>query len=160
LARAEELGYQTTEDPGVHLIVDGAMLSPAQGVEDGVYSVAIPADSRAIWLASRSVVPAELESGSQDRRRLGVPVKRIVLGDADLRTEIGCGHAGLREGFHENESGHRWTDGMGRLPKDLLHPFAGNGVTVEVHLIEAGQRYPASSVSRRFLPLVAVTQAG
>lgn len=106
------------------------------------------------------MVPAEMDAGSQDRRRLGVPVKRIALRDADLRMEIGCGHAGLRAGFHENESGHRWIDGRGRLPEELLHPFAGGGVTVEVHLIEAGQRYPAASVSGRLLPPVAMTQAG
>ena len=106
-----------------------------------VYSFTVPAGSGAIWLASLSAVPQEAEPSSLDRRRLGVAVKRIVLREAELCTEIGHGHTSLREGFHDDESGHRWTDGLGRLPEELLRPFAGD-VTVEVHLIKPSLRYP------------------
>jgi len=102
-------------------------------------SFTIPAESRTLWLTSRSAVPAEVEAASPDRRRLGVPLTRIVLRDDDLRIEIGHGHAGLGEGFHKNESSHRWTGGLARLPEELLRPFAGD-LTVEVHLINPGLR--------------------
>ena len=139
LERAEALGCRLTDDSDLHLIMDGEVVR-AQAVEEGVYSFTIPAGSRAIWLASRSAVPAEVEASSQDRRRLGVLVERIVLREDDLRTEIGHGHAILREGFHENEGAHRWTDGMARLPEELLRPYASD-VTVEVHLIKPRLRY-------------------
>ena len=85
--------------------------------------------------------PARGRALSLDRRRLGVAVKRIVLAEADLRLEIGYGHPSLREGFHYYESGYRWTNGMARLPDELLRSFVDD-VTVEVHLIRADLRYP------------------
>src|SRR5205823_8771948 len=114
LERAEALGDRLTDDPDFHLIVDGEVVL-TKAVADEVYSFTIPARSGAIWLASRSAVPAETEASSQDRRRLGVSVKQIALREAGLRTAIGHAHPGLREGFHADEGGHRWTDGMARL---------------------------------------------
>jgi autotransporter passenger strand-loop-strand repeat protein len=137
--RAGALGYRFTDDPDLHLLIAGEVVR-GHAVEENFYSFTIPAGSGAIWLASRSAVPAEVEAASPDRRRLGVLVKRIVLRDDDLRTEIGCGHASLRQGFHENEGSQRWTDGMARLPDELLRPFAGD-FTIEVHLIKPRLRY-------------------
>jgi hypothetical protein len=148
--RAEALGYRLTDDPDLHLIIDGEVVR-AQAVAEEVYSFAIPAGSGAMWLASRSAVPAEVEAASQDRRRLGVLVKRIMLREDDLRTEIGHAHSSLRDGFHEDEKGQRWTDGMARLPDELLRPFTGE-VTVELHLIKPGLRYPLE-------PLASATSA-
>jgi len=139
LWRAEALGLMS-DDPDLHLIVNGEVVR-AQSVSNQVYAFTIPTVSGPICLASRSVVPAEIEYSSQDERRLGVPVRRIVVGEAALRTEIGCGHSCLHEGFHESEGGHRWTDGMARLPEELLHPSAGE-IIIEVHLAEASLRYP------------------
>jgi hypothetical protein len=56
-----------------------------------------------------------VEPSSQDRRRLGAALKAIVLRGAGLCTEIGHGHASLRDGFHDDEGGHRWTDGLARM---------------------------------------------
>ena len=141
--RAEALGYRFTDDPDLHLLIAGEVVR-GHAVEENFYSFAIPAGSGAIWLASRSAVPAEVEAASPDRRRLGVLVERIVLREDELRTEIGCGHASLRQGFHDRESGYRWTDGMARLPDELLRPFAGE-VTIEVHLVKPGLRYPLAA---------------
>ena len=142
LWRAEALGG-LTDDPDLHLIIDGAIVR-GQAVEEGVYRFAIPADSGAIWLASRSAVPAEVAAASNDRRRLGVALKRIVLREAELCTTIGSGHASLREGFHDDEGGHRWTDGMARLPDEVLRPFAGDA-TLEIHLSKQSLRYPLAT---------------
>jgi hypothetical protein len=91
------------------------------------------------WLASHSAVPQEAEPSSSDRRRLGVAIERIVLAEADLHLEIGHAHPS-----HDHEEGHRWTDGMAHLPEELLRPFADE-VTVEVHLIDPGLRYPLAA---------------
>ncbi len=143
LQRAEALGDRFADDPDLHLIIDGEVVR-AQAVADEVYSFTIHSGSRAIWLASRSAIPAEVEVSSQDRRRLGVAIERIVLAEADLRIEIGYGHPNLLDGFHNDESGYRWTDGMARLPEELLRSFAAD-VTVEVHLIRPGLRYPLAA---------------
>jgi len=95
LERAEARGDRLTDDLDFHLIIDGEVVR-AQAVADEVYSFTIPAGSGAIWLASRSAVPAETEASSQDRRRLGVSVKRIVLREPGLRTAIGHAHPARR----------------------------------------------------------------
>jgi hypothetical protein len=137
--RAEALGFEMSTDPDPHLVVDGQVVR-AQSAEAGIYRFEIPAGNREIWLVSRSGVPAEAEGTSQDRRTLGIPVKRLVLRNADLRTEIGHAYPGLREGFYEGESHHRWTNGAARLPNELLRPYTGD-MTIEVHLALASLRY-------------------
>ena len=148
--RAEALGDRLADDPDLRLIIDGEVVRP-QAVGEEVYSFTIPAGSGAIWLASRSAIPAEVEVSSQDRRRLGVAIARIILAEADLRIEIGYGHPGLREGFHDSEGGYRWTDGMARLPEELLRPFAAE-FTIGLHLIKPGFRYPIGTPAGEAAP--------
>ena len=139
LSRAEALGYRLTDDPDLHLVVDGETVRPDSAAA-GLYRFTIPADSGAVWLASRSTVPAESVTASRDVRRLGVPVERLVFCDADLSIEVRHGDARLCQGFHEDEATHRWTDGLARLSDGLLRAFAGN-ITIEVRLIDSGLRY-------------------
>jgi fibronectin-binding autotransporter adhesin len=139
-ARAEALGYELTDDPDPHLVIGGEIV-PAQSVAGAAYRFDVTAGAGAIWLGSRSVVPAEVDGGSQDGRRLGACIERILLYDADLCVEVGHAHYGLCDGFHDDELSHRWTNGMARLPDLLVRPFAGD-FTVEVHLIPGGLRYP------------------
>jgi hypothetical protein len=144
LARAGMLGYHLTPDPDLHLVVDGAVMR-AQSRAGQVYRFALPAGAKALWLVSRSTVPAEIEADAGDIRRLGVAVERIVISDADLTIKVGHGCTALREGFHDAEPTHRWTDGRARLPDTLLRPFAG-GSTVAVHIVDSGLTYPLSPV--------------
>ena len=139
LTRAEAGGYVLDQDPDLHLMIDGEMAHPLSGA-GGVYRFEIPAGVQAVWLASRSTVPAEVVPASRDIRHLGVSVERIVLCDANLSIEAWHGHAGLAEGFHDDEEPHRWTDGLARLPEMLLRPFA-EGCTLEVHLNPSELRY-------------------
>ena len=138
--RAETLGWVLDADPDLHLIVDGKIVLPER-VGTSFYRFAIPAGSGAVWLASHSAVPAEVEYPSQDIRRLGVPVERIALGDGDLSIEAWHGHAMLCQGFHEDETTHRWTDGLARVPDAWLRCFP-DGATLDVHLIPTALRYP------------------
>ncbi len=150
LERAERLGYARDLDPELHLVVDGAVVT-ALSVSGLAYRFEIPAGSSAIWLVSRSAVPAEIEVVSRDRRRLGVPVERVVLCDGDLSIEAWHGHIGLSDGFHDDEATHRWTDGLGRLPGALLRPFAG-AVVLELHLVLSTLAYPVSATERSDSP--------
>jgi hypothetical protein len=128
LGRAAALGHALTDDPDLHLIVDGR------------YRFTIPGGSVAVWFASRSTVPAEIEAASRDIRQLGVAVEHIALRDVDLSIEVWHGHATLCEGFHGDEAAHRWTDGMARLPETWLHRFPG-AFALDVHLAPRGLAY-------------------
>jgi len=156
LKRASALGYQFTDDPDPHLVVDGEIVRP-RSAENGLHRFAIPAGSRAVWLASRCTVPAEVDAGSQDRRPLGVSLDRIVLHDNTICITIKHDFAGLCDGFHPDEGCHRWTEGMARLPEELLHPFTGD-FTIDLHLIPNDLSYcvqkPRLAVARvaRSLP--------
>ena len=97
-----------------------------------------------MWLASRSAVPAEVLPGSRDIRRLGVPVERIRMFDADMLIETGHSHAALGEGFHGDEETLRWTDGLGRIPDKWVSNFAG-AFSLELLLSPSGLRYRVAS---------------
>jgi hypothetical protein len=158
--RAATLGYSTTADPDLQLVVDGDVI-PAQPAEDGRYIFNVDGQVEEVWLASRCGVPAELELLSTDRRRLGVCIDHLVLRDEHLRIEVSHSHRSLSEGFHEPEDGvRRWTNGMGRLPERLLRPFIA-GFTVEVHCLPPMPRYcvePPATVRYQLAQLAGVQQ--
>jgi hypothetical protein len=93
-----------------------------------------------VWLASRNAVPAEVLLESRDIRRLGVPVERLRMFDADMSIEAWHSQAALSKGFHEDEETHRWTDGLGRIPDKWIGNFAG-AFTLELLLFPSELRY-------------------
>ena len=138
LARAETLG-RITADADLHLIADGQIVR-AQSVANRVWRFALRGGARSLAIASRSVVPHASEAASADERALGVAIERIILVGAGLRIEIGHDCPALGAGFHADEGGHRWTDGLAHLPEELLRPLAGDS-TVEIQLAEMVLRY-------------------
>ena len=146
VARAEALGHRFEQDPDLHLLVDGKVLRPVSNIGD-VCRFEIPAGAQAVWLASRSMAPAEVVPESRDLRKLGIPVERILMFDADMSIETWHSHAALSEGFHEDEETHRWTDGLGRLPAQWIGNFAG-AFTLELRLFPSELRYRVAPVVR------------
>jgi hypothetical protein len=138
--RAELLGYLTTPDPDLHLVVDGSVVA-AQSTADGRHTFQLDAAAAEVWLASRCGVPAEMAPLSNDRRRLGVCVQQLVLRDDHVRIEVAASDPSLCDGFNEDEGVQRWTTGMARVPEQFLRPFAG-GFTVEVNCVPPLPRYP------------------
>ena len=148
LARALALGHAMTSDPGLHLIVD-AVAVPPRAVGDGVYRFAIGRPTGAVWLASRSAVPAEMDPASRDSRRLGVSLRKITFRDADLTLDLVAAHAELWNGFHASEGEHRWTTGMARVPPGVLEHFAGP-LEIDIALWPSRLRYAESAaISKR-----------
>jgi hypothetical protein len=140
-ARAEVLGYRTTPDPDLHLVVDGRVVT-AQSTTEGRHTFRLDAAADEVWLASRCGVPAEMALLSSGRRRLGVCVQQLVLRDDHVRIEIAASAPSLCDGFHQDEEAmQRWTTGMAQLPERFLRPFAG-GFTVDVTCVPPLPRYP------------------
>ena len=147
LARAEALGCELTEDPDLHLIVDGQIVR-AQSIANNRHRFAIPAGATAVWLASRTAIPAEVTATSRDRRRLGVCVTQISLRDEYMSFDVDYAYPDFSEGFYDAERSHRWTNGRARLPERLLKPFAGE-VTLEVRVNRSPLGYPKESGKQR-----------
>jgi Hint domain len=119
LARAFVLGHALTREPDLHLLVDGTRIS-ASGVAGQLHRFPIPAGAVDVRIVCRAGVPAETEAASDDHRRLGVMLSRIVLRAGGLTIEIPASDPGLCTGFHPPErsagGSWRWTDGHARLP--------------------------------------------
>jgi hypothetical protein len=54
-----------------------------------------------------------------------VPIERLVLSGSGLRLELGPDCPLLRDGFHADETSHRWTNGKAAVPAELLAHFTG-----------------------------------
>ncbi len=111
----------TTDDPDLHLVVNGARLDPP--------AVGITA---------------------HDHRRLGVAISRIVYGQRGVTTTLLFNAPVLQQGgCHPPEAGFCWADGDIELPARLFAHLRGP-FTLTVHTERpGGMRYPlAGEVAR------------
>jgi len=109
LARARLLGHVLTREPALRLRMDGRLLSPT--IAGRRHRFLLPAGAGSVRLLSRCAVPAQVRDDSDDCRRLGVAVSRLVLdGKA-----IALSDARLGSGWHDIEAGWRWTNGDAEL---------------------------------------------
>ena len=94
----------------------------------------LPSRSAEVRLLSRAQSPTEARPWLEDRRRLGVRVKRIVLRGADEVREIPVDHPDLTRGWwaveRDGQVMSRWTDGEAVLPL----PAMRGAVMLEIHL--------------------------
>jgi autotransporter passenger strand-loop-strand repeat protein len=120
-----------TDDPAVHLRVDGHTIRPIVSGRHR-YAFVVPRDAGQIRLVSRYAHPTDQRPWAEDRRQLGVYVSRVVWHDLDGPHEVPLDHPALRKGWWDIErEGHllyRWTDG------DALLPPLPNAMFVEIHL--------------------------
>jgi len=117
LERAEMLGHVLTRDADLQVWVAGSVLWPS--VAGTTYRLALPADARSIRLVSRSSVPAHVQDDSNDHRRLGVAISKVILAGEP----IALTDARLGSGWHaiegvEAAAPWRWTDGEAELMLD------------------------------------------
>ncbi len=117
-------GVPLTEDPDLHLLVDGERQEAVSRL--GAYVFHLPSRSSSVHIVSRAGAPAELGL-ARDPRVLGVAVERIALRQGTKFRVIEAADALLEEGFHafEPDSGLRWTDGDACVPAALFDGFDG-----------------------------------
>jgi hypothetical protein len=96
----------------------------------------LPRGAKEARLTSRAQPPTEARPWLDDRRRLGVRVKRIVLRGADELREIPVDHPHLTRGWwaveRDGQMMSRWTDGDAIVPL----PAIDGPVMLELHLAE------------------------
>lgn len=84
------------------------------------YRFILPAGCDGVRLLSRASAPADLEPWREDRRNLGLSVRRITVREHDRLTEIALDHPALSQGWWDLErhgaSPARWTNGNALLP--------------------------------------------
>jgi hypothetical protein len=140
-------GLPLTDDPDLHLMVDGERLNPMQ-MADGVYAFRLPGMPEAVRILSRAAAPQELGL-ARDPRSLGVAVRRIVARQGNSVQVIEANDARLDSGFHsfEADNGFRWTSGDAAVP---IGAFAGCSGPVTIELaIASTVRYVDEGIRRR-----------
>jgi hypothetical protein len=129
-----------TEDPDLHLLVDGARIDPA-GQRGTALIFRLPTRPHTVRIVSRAASPAELGL-ARDPRRLGVAVTRIAAGKGVRSRGMEAQEFTMADGFHDFEPalGLRWTDGDAALPASLFETFDG-AMTLTLH-VAGSTRYP------------------
>jgi len=137
--RAAALGHSlpshaTTEDPELLLLANGRAIRPVSA-EAHRYVFVLPRGTDCVTLTSRTGLATDSVPYSDDWRRLGVAVSRIVVRCGTALNDVPVDHPMLTRGWYAAErSGAeiwRWTEGAAFLPI----PTTGTGiVTVEIQL--------------------------
>jgi hypothetical protein len=131
-------GVPLTDDPDLHLVVDGKRID-AEAPDEMVRVFTLPAAFRWVRIVSRSAVPEEL-GVTRDPRALGVALRRLVVRQSTWFRRIDIADPALSSGFHayEAEGRIRWTDGGAELPVSLLAGRAGR-LELVLHLAATTQ---------------------
>lgn len=143
-SRAAGLGrgwdLAVTREPDVRIEAAGTVLRPIEAVGDR-YRFVLPAGCDSVRLLSRASAPADLHPWLEDRRRLGLSVRRIVLRSNDTRTDIPLDDPALTIGWWDVERHGatlaRWTDG------DALLPLGARGARLLEITAGCQDAYPA-----------------
>jgi|GEM_PF-377939 len=107
--RAAELGYDLSPDAAAEVSGPGGAL--AAEVSPGRIAVVVPPGVTRLTLGSRQAVPAELDAGLDDRRRLGLAVAGIRLDGRAVALDDGMCAGGFHAIEGEGAAPIRWTDG-------------------------------------------------
>jgi hypothetical protein len=122
--RARQLGHMlpepiTTTDPDLRVLMNGHAVAPA-AMTNGRYVFTLIPGTTDVRLISRVAAPCEARPWLEDRRRLGVMIKRITLRSNKDETPIPLDHPVLVDGWWDVESDGtalwRWTNGDASLP--------------------------------------------
>lgn len=109
----------TTRDPDLCVALGDRRLQPVTK-QDGRYVFVLPATDQPVRLVSRTMVPHEARPWVEDRRQLGVMIRRLTLRRDGEVEAIPMDHPALQRGWWAVESDAathwRWTDGNACLP--------------------------------------------
>jgi hypothetical protein len=132
---------ETTDDPDLHLVVDGKRLDPVSA-DRRSYRFVLNRAPSSLLIRSRRVIPAALGQ-SREGRQLGVAITHLMLTQNGVTTEIGYDSELFPEGGHPAEPGFRWTDGELAASPRLFAQIEGE-VRLDVNIVHRLQ-YPVSA---------------
>jgi fibronectin-binding autotransporter adhesin len=114
-----------TDDPDLHLMVDGVRLKASLRTGDALV-FGLSTATAGVRVVSRAAVPQEL-GVARDARCLGVAVRRVVVRQGTRFRVLRGNDALLVDGFHGFEAGTglRWTNGDATLPAAMFDGFSG-----------------------------------
>jgi len=126
-------GMPTTDDPDLHLMVDGRRLDAASR-SAGRYTFRLAERPDTVRIVSRTGVPQELGL-ARDPRCLGVALRQIVVTQGVRLRTVEAENAMLADGFHgfEVDNAIRWTNGDASMPACLFDGLSGP-IEVALHL--------------------------
>ncbi len=144
-------GLPTTDEPDLHLIVDGSRLD-AEYSDRNVHAFRLRRRPETVRLVSRAAAPQELGL-ARDPRVLGVAIRQLRLWQGRSLRVMEAADTGLAAGFHrfETAGGIRWTDGDAAVSMELFDGFDG---AMDLHVvIGATARYHLDDAVMAGLPL-------
>jgi hypothetical protein len=120
LGWAPSLPVAMTDDPALYLLTGTRRLKPSR-IVDGRYMFAIPPGMSVPRLISRAARPCDDRPWHDDRRSLGVCVRRLTWRTAHTVQDIAMDDPTLADGWWMVEDGSqgnpvRWTTGYAALP--------------------------------------------
>jgi len=111
------------------IVIDGRALKPVHSSGDRL-TFGLPESVAELRLVSRTAMPADARPWLEDRRRLGVYVKRITLRYKDAIVDLPLDIPALRQGWWavewEGKAPGRWTTGMLCCPSQLSQGHVGS----------------------------------
>jgi hypothetical protein len=128
--------HATTTDAGLRLRTNRTGRRTIEPIysDSNLVIFILPSRAAEVRLLSRAQSPTEARPWLDDRRHLGVRVKRIVLRGADELREIPVDHPDLIRGWwaveRDGQIMSRWTDGEAVVPL----PAMQGTVMLEIHL--------------------------
>jgi hypothetical protein len=134
--RAESIGYAVpavlnTDDPAPFLMVAGRALRPIVA-DGGRYVFATPHGGGEVRLVSRASAPCDVMPWVEDRRSLGLMLRRVTLHHGEGREDIAPDHPMLGDGWWPVERGGgeiwRWSNGNAALM------LPANSTLLEIHV--------------------------
>jgi hypothetical protein len=148
--RSEHLGFdlpgaiETTIEPDLLIMADGRIIHPVSRTSER-YTFLLPAGSQSVRLTSRTAAPSDQHPWFEDRRKLGVMVRRITLRAGETIETIPLDHPSLTQGWwdveHDPHRMWRWTNGAATLPD------CGENPTILDIELAGTSRYPVQDVS-------------
>ena len=103
VARAEALGMVVprpilTDDPAIRIEAAGRLLRPV-AIDGDTHIFALPAGCETVRLLSRATAPSDIHPWLDDRRPLGLSVRRIRVREGQTITDIPLDHPDLTQGW-------------------------------------------------------------
>jgi hypothetical protein len=140
---------EATDDPALHLMVDGRRCDALSGTH-GCYTFLLAGNASEVRLVSRHAERPETAPWVADRRRLGVLLRAITIRRGCAVLPVPLDHPLLADGWwapewHAATTLRRWTEGDAVVP--LMD--AGPGPLLLAVELAATVPYPLSSAARK-----------